>query len=311
MTLRRIRLRLKAPLGTPLSSGTLFGHLCWARREAEGEAALVRWLAALPEAPWALSDGFPADLLPRPIVRRVPSPRPERMTREALGQLEEDKRRRKLAWVKADDWPELRSRVSDPLLDACATSGLARPHRLAHNTIDHRTGSTPDEGGLYFVDEDWSHADCPERDVYVRADASDDDLRMLFTAVGEAGYGRDASLGRGHFTVDGVDDAGWLDDHEGCRRMSLSHGAVTANMSAPRYRLYTHYGKLGASALAEGAIAWKHPILLTRPGATFAAADAGPFGAWLTHVHQERPEVGHNAFHVAIPFTEVGEGGRP
>jgi CRISPR-associated protein Csm4 len=308
MSLFRVRIALRAPLGTPLTSGTLFGHLCWARRESAGEQALIAWLKGLPDAPWALSDGFPAGLLPRPLVR--PAPRHAtgsgNMTAEALKRLEEDKQRAKWPWLPIDRWEHLRGRVSDPLLQACATSDPALSHRLVHNSIDRRTGSTPEEGGLYFVDEDWSHATVPERDVYVRAKTTADELQALFEAVGEAGYGRDATWGRGQFTIVTVSDADSLDQHDGNRMLSLSHGCLTTNMATPRYKLFTHFGKVGADLPTN--VPWKSPILLTGPGATFAPADGGPFGAWLTGIHQERAEVGHNAYHVAIPFTEVAAG---
>ena len=307
MSLHRVRITLKAPLGTPLTSGTLFGHLCWAKREADGEDALVAWLKALPEAPWALSDGFPADHLSRPLVPRQPPPRPKQMTREILKDFESAKARNKLPWVRSEDWRRLRGRVSDPVIGACATSAPAASQRIAHNAIDRLTGSTPGEGGLYFVDEDWGHAEIAERDVYVRAGASPGELHTLFAAVGEGGYGRDATWGRGHFTVDGIDDASWLDDHAGNRMMSLSHGCLTPKMGEPRYKLFTHFGKVGAGLLAAGVIAWKRPLLLARPGCTFTPADAGPFGRWLAGVHQDpnHPEVGHNAFHLAILYTEA------
>lgn len=311
MTLFRIRLRLEAPLGTPLTSGTLFGHLCWARRESAGEQALIAWLTGLPDSPWALSDGFPAGLLPRPLV--WPAPRHAtgsgKMTAEGLKCLEKDKQRAKWPWLPIDRWERLRGQVSDPLLKACATSGPTLSHRLAHNSIHRLTGSTLDEGGLYFVDEDWSYATIPERDVYLRAKTTADELRDLFQAVGEAGYGRDATWGRGQFTVADISDAGWLDQHSGNRMLSLSHGCLTANMAKPRYKLFTHFGKVGAGLPTT--VPWKYPILLTRPGATFSPADTGPFGAWLTGVHQERAEVGHNAYHLAIPFTEVEAAGEP
>jgi CRISPR-associated protein Csm4 len=73
MALFRVTLRLRAPLGTPLTSGTLFGQLCWVRRESQGESALEAWLHRDNEADlWALSDGFPKDFLPRPLVRPEP-----------------------------------------------------------------------------------------------------------------------------------------------------------------------------------------------------------------------------------------------
>jgi CRISPR-associated protein Csm4 len=129
-------------------------------------------------------------------------------------------------------------------------------------------------------------------------------VERLFGHVGESGFGRDASLGRGRFSVR-VEGASALDGGRGRRRLSLSHGTITPNMGSPRYRLFTHYGKVGPEMNAEIGRPWKRPLLLTRPGLTFDALDEGPFGAWLDGVHQDRPEIGHNAFHVVLAFEEA------
>lgn len=317
MALYRLRLELKAPLGTKLTSGTIFGHLCWAFREAHGEAALESWLGGLAESPWAVSDGFPAEHLPRPQVPPAPPVTTGKMTAEKLRDLEAAKKRRKLAFIPRASWQNLRIGLTAARLDEAACDGpMPREHRIAHNTIDRRTATTPETGGLWFVDEFWPKTTGEARnrsnlvDVYVRADASADDVGSLFRAVGEAGYGRDASTGRGLFSVAPVARA---DDLDGVpptggsvRMLSLSHGSLTANMGDACYRLTTHFGKVGRTMLATLPRPWKLPILLARPGATFAPADSGPFGAWLTGVHQDRPGIGHNAFHLAIPFTFAG-----
>jgi CRISPR-associated protein Csm4 len=72
------------------------------------------------------------------------------------------------------------------------------------------------------------------------------------------------------------------------------------------WRVEPHFGKTGPQlALGAGASPFKRPLLLTRAGATFAPVGEGRFGAWLRDVHPTRPEIGHNAFHVAIPFREA------
>ncbi len=303
MALHRVRIRLRAPLGTPLHSGTLFGHLCWAKRETEGEATLRDWLDALPSSPWMLSDGFPADRLPKPLLK--PS-RPERLKTTDVKTLEEGKERKRWEWIALDDWRTLRAALDDAKLRDNVKDHEPLDNRTAHNAIDRHTGSTPEEGGLYFVDEDWSFARDDRRDIYVRAPASADEIEALFRIVGEAGYGRDATWGRGVFTVESVEPVAWLDEVDGNRMMSLSHGALSDNMGDPRYRLETHFGKLGVGMLGRTDRPWKRPLLLTRPGCTFTPAGKGPFGRWLAgDVHQTLGEVCHNAFHLAIPFRET------
>ncbi|MDA8051009.1 MAG: hypothetical protein M0002_13570 [Rhodospirillales bacterium] len=333
MTLYRLRLTLSGPLGTPLTSGTIFGHLCWAYRDAHGEPALESWLRELPEKPWMISDGFPAEHLPCPLIPpAVPAPaRPDKMTRDKLRSLEADKERRKHPFIPRARWRDLRVGLTPaklaqhacdaPVLNQCwhglhslaaklaqhaCDAPVPAEHRIAHNTIDRRTATTPDTGGLWFVDEFWPGAKSLAADIYVRAPASADEVGKLFRAVGESGYGRDASTGRGTFSLT-IDPAPELDSPPPAggtpRMLSLSHGSISANMQDACYKLTAHFGKVGRSMLANVQRPWKLPILLARPGATFIPADDGPFGAWLTRVHQDRPEIGHNAFHLAIPFT--------
>lgn len=80
-------------------------------------------------------------------------------------------------------------------------------------------------------------------------------------------------------------------------------------MARPRYKLFTHYGKVADAMAFTGARVWKRPLLLTRPGMTFEAQGEGPFGALLTGVHQDRPEIVHDARHLAIPCRDAEPAG--
>jgi len=292
----RVRLRLLGPLGTPMTSGTLFGQLCWALREASGEAALVSFLARLPEAPVALSDVFPEGLLPRPIL--APTVEREPPSKE---QADKAKKLKKKAFVTRDHWLKARGRLSAATLAPGLAAWSEDRHRLAHNTIDRLRGGTLEQGGLFFMDEDWSFHTHPLRDLYVQGELPAPGLAALLEAIGRDGYGRDASTGRGRFEIVGIEPGPELAAHEGDRLVSLSRGCWDARMAAPRFKLWAHFGRLGAEAPGRP---WKRPVVLLRPGATWARAE-GTFGRWLTGVHQDRPEVGLNAFHLAIPFTEV------
>ncbi len=318
----RIRLRLGGPLATPLHSGTLFGHLCWARRLRESERALVTWLTSLPESPFLLSDALPCDQLPRPLLQ--PTDRPEHSAgesrRDFLKRLEEDKKLRKTAFISIADFLELRAACSETRLLARLRQRMKEQQpsqpgrqthaaivtvRQAHNTIDRLTGTTPENGGLYFMDEDWRRDTAAEFDVYAAGEMTSTELQGLFDAVGEFGYGRDANLGRGRFTAAVAPIDSRLIAHDGNRQLSLSHGTITANMAVPFYKLHTHYGKLGGLYAGGERSPFKRPLLLARPGATFSPADAGPFGALLANVHPDHREIYQNAWHFCLPFTAV------
>lgn len=301
MPLWRLILALEGPLGTPLGSGTLFGHLCWAMVRREGESVLAGWLdhLAAGSALCRISDAMPKDLLPRPLLR--PGPVDEGLDTAAADAL---KQRRKWRWLRREGWLAARQALTPDTLDPFLTSIATSTVEHAHNRIDRYTGTTPKEGGgLWFVDDDWSFAKAPLRDLYVETDLAPDYLQDLVADVGAEGYGRDATYGRGRFTVRSLEPDEALLTHGGNRWMSLSHGCLDRAMVEPRYERFTHFGKVGATMAARTGRPFKRPVLLMRPGATFGGT--GPFGRLLDGVHQDEPKVRHDAQHLAIPFTEA------
>ena len=321
-----VRLTLEGPISTPLHSGTIFGHLCWAMRHIDGEDALSRWLAQQAHDPLLVSDGLPAGCLPRPLL----APKTIGLALKPG----EVKKLRKTPFLPLTDFLELRSGLDEERLIERLRLGFAeqgecrrrRPDRLigvrvAHNTINRHTARTPDSGGLYFTDEQWPAAAGAEFDVYVHTSMPAPKLGELFSLVGEWGFGKDSSTGRGRFRVEILSPAGGLFDFpEANRRLSLSHGVLTENMADPRYRLETHYGKLGSlwantkvhfspgggeGGRLKAAGPFKHPITLLKPGATFRPVDGGPYGCMLAGVHPAKKEVRHNALHLTVPYREL------
>lgn len=305
----RLRLTLTSPLATPLYSGTLFGHLCWIKRYRDGEQALADWLTEQATRPLLLSDAFPADHLPRPLL--APAERGKQGENEArdafIRRLGEAKNRRKRGWITVEDFLALRDGLNEARLQERLANLPGRVHsvRQAHNTINRHTGTTPASGGLYFMPEDWYDEPARRLDVYLRTDLDAATLRDGFGAIGEYGFGRDASLGRGQFVVDVKPADPRLFAHAGNRLLSLSHGTLSANMHAPFYKLHTHYGKLGGLYAGGARSPFKFPLTLTRPGTTFSPADDGPYGELLEAVHPHHAEIRHHAFHLCLPYTEV------
>ena len=178
-----------------------------------------------------------------------------------------------------------------------------------------------DEAGLYFADEWWPRLRDDEkkphpdrlRDLYLATTRPIGEALDLLKAVGEWGFGRDSTFGRGRFRIEGHEPERELfrSPEPGDRLLSLSHGCWTEALETPRYKLATHFGKLAIEAALACGRPWKRPILLMRPGATFAAAGPGPHGAWLEGiVHSEVPRIlgyepGHHAFHLTLPYREA------
>ncbi len=310
-----ITLTPRSPVATPFHSGTLFGHLCWVYRYREGEAALSDWLDHFEERPLLLSDAMPEGFLPRPVV--APLGRKQRDDLAGRGDRKQRvsghkrlKQWRKRPWISHEAWWSLRDAYSDAALyrhwmeheeDASWNTEVeVRPH----NRIDRQRGTTPESGGLYFVEARRYAKDVCLTVYAASGHLSREDLQALFEDVGRFGYGRDASTGLGQLDVEVRPYEGDLFDHEGPRRLSLSHGTIDATTPHARYQLHTHYGRLGGTFAQDNTSPFKRPLLLAAPGATFDAT-GGLAGALLDRVHGERPEIRHHAYHLCLPFTEA------
>lgn len=308
----RISLTLQSPLGTPLISGTLWGHLAWAIRLRDGEAALQDWLDGQENSPWLFSSAQPEGLLPRPMLAAAQG---GAKVGASLEQLQRRKAARKRQTIPEAVFLALRGRMSALVLDE-ALAVLSGPEtepsistRIAHNTIDRLTFRTPDEGGLYFKDEQFPCGENVKLQVFAQIEkTSAAELEELLNLVGEQGYGRDASTGRGLFSCE-VRVEVELFSAQGNRAMSLSHGVISPNMANPRYKLYTHYGRLGGSFAQQGENPFKYPILMVQPGASFdAGSENTQYGELLggsKPVHSQHAHIRHHALHLPLSFVEV------
>ncbi len=314
MAVFRVRLTLLSPIATPLCSGTLFGHLCWAWREVgpAGGPTLAEWLDGLEGDPFLISDGFPAGWLPRPLLepRLRPTPPEDKGARARF--FAELKQRKEARWLPVEEFLRLRADLNEKTLAEAGVGskpGGLLEHTSPHNRIDRLSGQTLKEGGLFFSTECWPDPkEPPIWDVYVQTSLSAKLLQRLFSHVGDSGYGRDATWGRGRFLAEVEEADQRLFDFEGDRRMSLSHGSLSENMRDPRYRIVCHIGRLG-NVYARAEKPFKYPLMLVAPGATFAPADRGPYGALLDQVAGAAPEPGvrvrHNAWHLTVGYRET------
>ena len=210
----RLTLRLLSPLGTPMHSDTLFGHLCWQMLFREGEEGLKSFLEPFAEGEPAflVSDAFPAGLLPKPLFpfsARSIGNTPEEYARR--------KKRRKAPFLReADFLAVLRGEEpkGEPVGNVWRTVSV--PH-AAISRATFTTGAREDEAGaLYFTEAKVlslpaDEAGGGERNrllqIYIR-DLSDSVslVESLFRALSLTGFGRDKSTGAGAFELLSVEE---------------------------------------------------------------------------------------------------------
>lgn len=286
MTDYRITLRLRAPLGTPLQSDTLFGHLCWQvayGRWPDGDIDTFLEPFRKGDPPFVLSDGFPRGVLPKPLCWRAPAPE-EAGSKEAYAGL---KRRAKMHFITEADFIRI-CRGEEPVDDMI--SRAFKEVEVLHAAMDRMTFTTGGEGNL-FQTTDLVPLQAEEPDdrliIYARCQSGwGKTLELLMRELSKSGYGRDKSVGLGAFEVESFEPYSGFEMPEGANGfVSLSsYVPVMSNPSDGFYRLRTKYGKL--SEIVPSGNPWKRPLLQIEPGACFRTEGAPePFyGRLITEI---------------------------
>lgn len=269
----RATLELHTAFGTPLVGDTLFGQLCWAVREQLGNDQLVRLLQGYTDGqPWlVVSDGFPSGYLPKPAL--PPSLTPAGNNgKDSSAQRKAEKNKRWLS-VGMIGTP-VREWMTQAATDQQAFGAKPVEAPQSHNAINRHTGTTGNGEFAPYTQSQIFYT-CNQRiDLYLVLDETrlpQETLIELLQAVGSYGYGRDASIGLGKFSVASV------------HAVSLAHNAqanawLTLAPCAPQeqgfdgdksyWRVITRFGRHGNRHGLTGK-PFKNPVLLAATGAVF------------------------------------------
>src|SRR5579871_2651007 len=216
----RLTFDLASPYLTPWQADTLFGHLCWALVRLEGTHALGHFLERyqVDDAPLLLSDGFPPDRFPRPLLplSRLPDAGlPDQMAAARRGKALRDSK-----WLTGEQFVQM-LRGEIPETSMASFSDLAsseQPFTILNNAINRLTGTTSgqDGAGNLFVLEGEATT---KRVVFLRvAEDLDIDWRSLFQEVAQTGFGKRKSVGYGairHLEIEPLEGFGEPDAANG------------------------------------------------------------------------------------------------
>lgn len=262
----KLRITPQSPFGTPLAGDTLFGNLCWRLLHRYGESRLKQSLEGYTAgSPFlVVSSAMPADHLPLPAM-----PLGHYLAVEG-----DPKQLKKRRWLPLQhqarpvkEW--LKWAVSD--LDA----GLGSKRRSQpHNSIDRRTSTTGNGFAPYTMEQVWY---TPETrlDLYLLFDSDRigrEELLQLVADLGSTGFGRDASIGLGRFSLESSD---WNPSARGRHWLSLGPCVPKGSQLAADlcwYQPVTRYGKHGDQAVHSGK-PFKAPVLMLEPGALLTTCD--------------------------------------
>lgn len=311
----RIKIQLNGGYITPFHADTIFGGLCWLMRYREGNDSLRLMLQDFCSGrPWfVLSNAYPADLLPKPLIkvrRPVPTNRDEQIM-----QAKEGKRLKKIEHLSPEEFVSLIS-CSKPVLE-----NKEKPiNRVAtlHNQINRIFGSTADGGQLFEQEESYinqKNAYNQEKgylSIYIklREPGLRDWLLEQFCLLGQTGIGKRRSTGKGSFNVIEMQK---FDLFENIKKpngyLSLSNFVpAPGDPTEGYYKTFVKYGKLGEE-YAQSSYPFKHPLLMIQAGCVFfTKGEVKPFyGQMVENIAPAYPEVIQYALAFSVPVELEGE----
>ena len=287
-----LRLRLQAPFGSTLLGDMLFGQLCWALRNRNGEAELQALLDGYTDGrPFAVvSDAMPVGWLPRPALPLSLFPEIADTDRKQI------KQRHWLpiaalaqpmpAWLalcrsEAELLAEGQEAAASRAHAHENPKALSTLHPQPHNSINRLTGTTGrGDFAPYTLMQRWyaEGADLCLRVVHDADRVSADMLTELFEDIGAVGFGRDASIGLGKFAVEPLVET-WPAQADANACLTLAPCAPQGlGFDAERsfYDVFTRFGRHGDQAVHKGN-PFKAPVLLARTGALLTPAAVPPY----------------------------------
>jgi len=311
----RLRLLPRSAFLSPWQADTIFGHLCWAIRRHEGENALLEFLEPfrVNEPRLVLSNAFPSDFLPRPLMRPPNAPSSGSPKMEQVEAMRRQKETRGVKYVKLDEFNALCRGES---LELVVQQDTLWTETILKNQINRLTGGTTpldeEEGGnLYSVDEqrfvDVKTGALLPMAVYVKVadDKWAERTLDLFKRVSLSGFGAKKSAGYGQFEVQGFEPFdGFLQLPEADGFVSLSNFVpAPSDPDKGHYHTLVKYGKLGEEYASSGRLSpFKFPILMLGAGSTFYISESRDFyGQLVRGVHPEDEGIVQYGYAFALP----------
>ncbi len=294
-----VKIRPESSFGTPMKGDTFFGAYCWQVVENPSllNGSLDHWIASYPERPFAVfSSALPhlpdgrtgAYAVRRPELPAAILGDPESVTtcEERLTMRKRNRSRRwfitpgnlqpTLSWENLIDDGELLCRIAASLPEKRSAGPVILPVEEQHNTINRLTMTTgKGEFAPYIMESAW-YLPGMELVIFVALDeeaCSAEQLQEGMERLGTWGFGRDASTGKGRFSVAGIEDVEWPVAAGGQALLTLAPCVPEPG----RYRDYffapfTRYGRHGAQLLHTGK-PFKNPVVMADEGGVFIPAE--------------------------------------
>lgn len=275
MRLQRIRLRPRSPWRTYWQADTLVGSLLVTCARVYGvnvlrERLIDPMLAGTP--PFVLSDVFPGDLLPLPIVARL-----------APVAQDQAKSVKRVRWATRPDFLDLIAGNIQhvPWNNLRSDTEVFRTDVHRHNTLARDSDTSLEEGGLFSRPDVNLKPEIGHLTLYFRAtdEQATDLLLDLLHELALTGFGADTATGRGQFELIGEPEpVSELDVQQPKANALVCLSTFQPGPSDPVdgfWEVFPKFGKLGPDlGLTD---VRKKTLMMFRPGACFRTDQPRPF----------------------------------
>lgn len=313
--IKKLSLKPKSGLLTPLQSDTIFGHFCWRLVEKKGEVILKKFLGLYLDGKpvFTLSDGLfevkGEVLFPKPLKQSPLSgddlEKPEKIKKFLL---RKEARGRKFITAghlqlfldgKMEEYEERFASEEDQF-----SPSLHDDLRI-HVRIDRDTMKSEDsmlfQTKPQYLSEETGFAVLIK--VIDKQNYPEFDVENILREVFETGFGKKKSSGYGAFTVLGFSEYDLLKEPEdGIGFLTLGNYLPSEedNSEPGFYDYMVKYGKLGENQ-SSGRNPFKKPMIMMKPGSCFKTNSVKPFYGRMTALGEVSSET--EVYQCGIPFT--------
>lgn len=304
MKVYKLTIAPRSSFRTPLQSDTIFGHLLWALRYTEGENALSAFLSLYRSdgpPPLLVSAGFPAGMLPIPILPSIPDQGGRSVADSVVGAMLAE-RYLVEGYLPLEQWHEIAQNLSPTMLAEARVRGreqltelkeASETRTIMQTAVDRITGGAR-EGRLFPVEETlygrqtqfeiW-HKLSDEglaHDLLAR-------LQACWRWIERNGFGKRKSVGHGELEI--VEPLRPADGE--VPRVENPNAFVSLSAWVPAeddptevaYRTRIKRGKL--AELYALPSPWKKPLIMFAPGAVARLPAGEPVREWYGRLVEE------------------------
>ncbi|PMP65197.1 type III-A CRISPR-associated RAMP protein Csm4 [Desulfurella multipotens] len=274
----KLTLKFTSPLASALQSDTIFGQFCWYYSYIYGVEKLESLINQ--EKPFAVfSDGFLENHIPMPVLKPI--------SIDKFGDYADIKRFKKLEFIKASALKDVDVLDAVKLIKLIKSVNFEKKSYLERqvilrNSIDRITNTTL-ENGLYQTEEVFFDKDA-RIDIYVKYDSElidKDCITKVFDYIGQSGFGKDKSIGKGRFKITNlIENPDLLKEKQTKTFISLSSGVTCDDCEVLFGKTFVKFGKHGGYGLPNP---FKNPVIMFKSGSTFKIKNFKPiFGKSLS-----------------------------